>query len=184
MLLHEQYGWNPTKDSAENYYHCEDCCDKFAAHLLVPKRAVDSLKVTTAVEAHIALIECAARYDVSPAVMAKRITAYTANLGFLRGGAHVNAFKRRVIKVIWGVSSIRYLGLRRCHLEGTNPLGKMLLRKAGELSFEYLDLQELEIPNIGFAAGHRIDSYAGLANGEFILSIYSPKSEPKQLEIF
>jgi hypothetical protein len=183
ILLYEQFGWNPSKDMRKKYYDCEDDCDNFSQSLLVPDRAVVDLKLGNAILAHQCLLSLSVKYDVSFEVIARRIIKFHSNIGFLRGGNHINAAGKEVIKLSWGHSSLKELNLKQRHLKEEELLGRALLAKANLIPMDERELKEIEIPNIGFASGHRLRHKAGNHSAEFVLSIIQPTIKPKQLEM-
>jgi len=142
------------------------------------------LKFENAITLHQCLISYSSKYDVSLQVMAQRIVGFHSNIGFLRGGNHINAAGKQVIKLSWGYSSLKNLTLmRNLHLKQEDLLGKGLLASGILMFASNQELTEIEIPNIGFASGHRLKTSTRNANTDFVISMFQPKIRPKQLEM-
>jgi Zn-dependent peptidase ImmA (M78 family) len=147
ILLCERFGWNP--DNGRDYYRCEDWCDLFAAHLLLPQQALARLEFDAANKALISVGRLAAECKVSLEVAARRVVPQVDGLAFFQGKEKTNAKCERVMELDWGTSSIPELHLNRhLHLKEDHPLGGALLtRSRGHWT------QEFRVPGIGLGCG-------------------------------
>jgi len=125
ILLLTRFSWSP--HAGEDYFMCEDWCDLFASHLLVPA-IVGPCTFFDPQDALSALHRTATQYNVSFEVAARRITELLTGLAYVSGAPAVNSRKQSVFKIEWATSSIPGFELHRgSHLPVHNPLGSRLL---------------------------------------------------------
>jgi Zn-dependent peptidase ImmA (M78 family) len=126
ILLCERYGWNPLTGS--EYYKCEDCCDRFAAHLLVPEAAMEAMTFSTAKDAFTAVSQLSQIYSVSLEVASRRIVERIKHVGFFQAQEKTNSKQQPVLALDWGASSIAHLRLTPgLYLNEAHPLGGVVL---------------------------------------------------------
>jgi uncharacterized protein DUF955 len=142
ILLLTRFGWNP--QAGADYFMCEDWCDLFASHLLVPVLAGPS-RFFAAQDALTALHSTARRYNVSFEVAARRITELAAGVAYISGWSALNSKSESIFKIEWATSSIVGFQLRRgSHLPANNALASKLLD----------NVCEFEVPDIGAVCVH------------------------------
>lgn len=159
ILLCERYSWNPK--GRRDYYVCEDWCDAFAAELLVPELKVDELELRSARDGFLAVNMLSAKLHVSKEVVARRVSSKAPGFIFIQAQEALDAKSKRVMRVLWAVSSLNDVSLNRfAHLNSNHPLGAPLLKRrtiGGPQGFH--------IPGVGEAFGQA-------TKGRWIVAVY------------
>jgi hypothetical protein len=176
ILLLTRFGWSP--QTGADYFLCEDWCDLFASHLLVPAIAgpsefFDPQKALTALQS------TATRYNVSYEVAARRITELSSGLAYMSGSAGLNSKKQSVFKVDWATSSIPGFELHRgSHLSAQNPLASRLLDSCEQ--FELRGVGDVYVRSLDKRVRAAIKSPASatrhVAKSKELDGIHSPSS--------
>jgi Zn-dependent peptidase ImmA (M78 family) len=150
ILLDQRFEWHPAE--GKEYYMCEEFCDIFAAHLLVPELVLNGLVISTCKQANETLTMIVSQCHVSREVAARRLVETYGGLGYFEGVQSTNADGATVIALDWGTSSIENLRLTRfMHLTADDQLGKLLL--TSQKSADWLEPKQSFLPGIGIVGG-------------------------------
>ena len=137
IFLLKRFGWAPQIGS--DYFICEDWCDLFAAHLLVPAPIVETANMSSPEAALKAVRRTALTFGVSSEVAARRITEVISGVAYCCGSQTKNSKGKSVFRVQWATSSIVGFELHRgTYLFFDHPLGSKLL--SGFTRFQLSDI--------------------------------------------